>query len=128
MKSLRDHFDTLVKFANEHNFYESFLQVYFVEANSIQFVLNTGLQKIMRTSIFTFDGYEPRFNEILGYGHSWINLHLAGIIENSLLVVIEMPQGKNNVPREFVSIKYSLPENRIKENNWKLEGFYEIVD
>lgn len=125
---MKDNFETLLKFAYEHNFSESFWQVYFVEAASIQFVLNTGLQKIPRKSIFTFEDYKTRFNELLGAGHAWINLHLAGIIENSLLVIIEMPQGRNYVPREFVSIKFSLPEKRIEENNWKLEGFYEIID
>lgn len=128
MSNLRENFDTLIEFAGKNNFSESFSQVYFVEEKSMEFVLKSRIHKIPRESIFTFESYKTRFDALFDEGHSWINMYLAGIVENALLVIIEVPHYADKIPREFVSVKFSLPEKRILENDWKIEPFYEIID
>lgn len=114
-------------FAKEYNFFEHFSQIYFVERNEIQYVLSSGLNKIPRKFIFTSYSYETRFDELFDKGHSWINMNLAGILNKKLFIIIEVPDYENNVPREFVAVKYSLPTRRISENDWNMKPFYEIV-
>jgi hypothetical protein len=128
MEGLRENFETLLRFAKEHNFSQPFSQVYFVEQREIEFFSNSKSHKIPRKSLSTFESYENRFDELFNQGHSWINMYLAGVLNDFLLVIIETPDYENCVPREFVSIKFSLPEKRVAENNWKLEMFYKIID
>ena len=115
-------------FAKEHNFALPFSQVYFVEDKEIKFLPDSNLNKIPREALLSFESYEKRFNALFNQGHSWINMYLAGVLKDFLLVIIETPEYENNVPREFVSVKYSLPEKRISENKWRVESSYEIVD
>jgi hypothetical protein len=128
MSSLKKNFETLLKFAEENNFSQSFSQVYFVEDKDIEFFSNSNLHKIPREALLSFESYENRFDELLNQGHSWINMYLSGIFNNFLLVIIEIPDYENNVPREFVSVNFSLPEKRVTENNWSIDSSYEIFD
>lgn len=128
MNKLKENFESLLAFAKECNFHGTFITVGFVEEKDVQFVVKTGLTRIPRNCIFNFEDFENRFEELFDYGHSWINLYLAGIIEDTLLILIEVPQYKNNVPREFVSVNFSLPIKRIADNNWNLIPFYEIIE
>jgi hypothetical protein len=128
MSDLKKSFETLLMFAKEHNFALPFSQVYFVEDKEIKFLPDSNLNKIPLEALLTFESYEKRFDELFNQGHSWINIHLAGIFNDFLLVIIETPDYENCVPRKFVSVQYSLPEKRIEQNNWSIEGSYKIVD
>ena len=128
MSDLKKSFEALLMFAKEHNFALPFSQVYFVEDKEIKFLPDSNLNKIPREALLSFESYEKRFNALFNQGHSWINMYLAGVLKDFLLVIIETPEYENNVPREFVSVKYSLPEKRISENKWRVESSYEIVD
>lgn len=55
-------------------------------------------------------------------------MHLAGILEDSLFIIIEIPSYGNNVPIEFVAVNFSLPIKEIVDNNWNMKPFYQIVD
>jgi hypothetical protein len=118
----------LIKFAKQHNFNESFSQICFVESNKIHDVSSLNLHWISRRFIFDFDSYETRFDELLNEGYSWINMNLAGILEDSLFIIIEPPNYKNNIPIEFVAVNFSLPAKEIVNNDWNMKPFYQIID
>lgn len=124
MSELKDHFERLMNFAKQSNFHKPFSEVCFVESKSIQYYSNQ-LNKISRQEIFSFENYENRFNEALNQGHSWINMNLAGVLNDFLLVIIEVPNYKNN--SEFTEVNLSLPDTQVIENDWNISPFYEIV-
>jgi hypothetical protein len=128
MSELKKHFERLMEFAKQSNFRQPFSQVYFTEYKSVRrFFDPSKPDEISRQDIFTFEDYENRFNEILNQEHSWINLSFEGILDDSLLVVIELPNYKNNVPLEWISINLSLPNKEITKNNWDVSSFIKII-
>jgi hypothetical protein len=126
MSELKRHFERLLEFAKRQNFQRPFSQVYFTEAENIR-RFSDRPDEILRPDIFTFENFEDRFNEILNQGHSWVHLDFAGMSENSLLIIIELPNSENSVPFESVSVNPSLPNREIIENNWDARLFYKIT-
>ena len=128
MSELRKHFERLMEFAKQNNFRQPFSQVYFAEEKSIRrFFDSESADEISQQDIFTFEGYENRFSEILNQGHSWINLNFAGRLDDNLLLIVELPNYKNSVPFEWVSVNLSLPTKNVIENNWDVSSFIKIV-
>jgi hypothetical protein len=59
-----------MEFAKQNHFHKPFSEVYFVEDNTIQRFPDLDKPgEISRQSIFDFDNYEKRFDEILNQGH-----------------------------------------------------------
>lgn len=128
MSELKKYFERLMDFARQSNFNQPFSQVYFVEDKAIQHSFDSNKSsEIFRENIFTFENYENRLNQILNQGHSWVNFNFAGMLDDSLLIIIELPNYKNNVPFESVSVNLSLPEERVIENDWKTTDFVKII-
>jgi len=124
MSELKKHFERLMDFAKQNNFHKPFLQVYFVEDKNVR-RLPEKPDKLSRQNIFALKDYENRFNEILEQGHSWINLHFAGMVNDSLLILIELPNYKNNAA--ITTVNLSLAEKSVVENDWNISIFMEIV-
>ncbi len=126
MSELKKHFERLMEFAIQSNFHKPFSQVYFVEGKSIQgFYGSNKICELFRQDIFTFETYESRFNELLNQGYSWINMHFAGILNNNLLIVIEIPNYENTI--KFTSINLSGPSKKVTEKDYSLDSFIKIV-
>jgi hypothetical protein len=128
MSELRKHFERLMAFAKQSDFRKPFSQVYFVENRKINHSNNSEIaDEISRRDIISFEDYEDRFNEILNQGHSWVNLSFAGTMDDALLIVVELPNYKNTVLFEWVSVNPSLPEKRVVENDWNISPFMKII-
>ena len=77
--------------------------------------------------LFTPDNYRQRFCELLEDGHSWINLHISGVLDGLLILSVEWPSYENNIPREYVSVNLSGPRlNADGSPAWNLAGRLEI--
>jgi hypothetical protein len=74
--------------------------------------------RIPRWALATPEEYAPRFDQHLDAGHSWINMNAAGILDETLLVVIELPKYVNTVPRDKVSVNFSGPSVKDGELQW----------
>jgi hypothetical protein len=72
--------------------------------------------------------YEDRFDSHLNAGHSWFNMNAAGVLNDALLVIIELPKYKNNVPRNEVSVGFSGPAMAYGKSQWGASQRYRIVD
>ena len=72
--------------------------------------------------------YETRFDSHLDAGHSWINMNAAGILDDALLVIIELPRYKNSVPRDKVSVNFSGAAMLNGKSQWDASEMYRIVD
>jgi hypothetical protein len=128
MSELKKHFERLMEFAKQFNFHQPFSQVYFAESKFVRrFFDSESIDEISRQEIFTFEAYENRFDEIMHQGHSWINLSFEGMLDGNLLVFIELPNYKNSVPFESVSVHLCLPTKKIIENNWDVSPFIKIT-
>ena len=127
MSDLKTNINELFNFAAQHGFDKTFSAILIIEDKSINHILETGSKIVPRQAIFTPANFERRFNDIADSGHSWINFHLAGVLKESLVIVVEVPDYENKVPRDFVSINFSLPTTEIIENNWDISSSYKIV-
>jgi hypothetical protein len=103
----------------------SWSRVLFVEDTSIAHGMPS---LIPRKSLISVADYEARFDSHLDAGHSWINLNAGGILDDALLVIIELPRYKNNVPRDKVSVNYSGAAMVNGKPHWDASGRYRIVD
>src|SRR5258705_11058968 len=74
------------------------------------------VSRIARSSLCTPEAYESRFDELLSQGHTWVNMSAMGVFNDTLIVEIEFPQYKNDVPRNKLSVNYS----RSTDEQWNL--------
>ena len=125
MSDLEKHLNQLVSLMKEHGMPSSWSRVLFVEDTSISHGLPS---YIPRQALITLENYAARFDEHLDEGHSWINMSAAGILDDALLVIIHLPQYKNSVPRDRVSVNLSGPAMLNGKSLWDASDKYIIVD
>ena len=106
----------------------SWSRVLFVEEKDIE--RKSGRSRIQRSALWTRDDYQARFEGHLNAGHGWINMNAAGILDDSFLVVIELPNYQNTVPRDEVSVNLSGPTRDPKTGKprWNVADIFQIVD
>ena len=100
-------------------------RVVFVEDTSIVHGMPS---LILRNSLIPMADYAARFDSYLDAGHSWINMNAAGILDDALLVIIELPRYKNNVPRDKVSVNFSGAAIVNSKPQWDASERYRIAD
>lgn len=125
MNDLEKHFHRLITFMAEWGAPSSWSRVLFVEDTSISHEMPS---LIPRTALIPIEDYAARFNSLLDAGHSWINMSAAGILDDALLVIIELPSYKNNVPRDQVSVNFSGVALVNGKSEWNASEKYRIVD
>jgi hypothetical protein len=99
--------------------------IFFVEDTSI---IHGMPSLIPRSSIISMADYEARFDSHPNAGHSWINMNAAGILDGTLLVIIELPTHQNNVPKGRVSVNFSGAALVNGKSQWDASESYRIVD
>lgn len=125
MSELRKQFERLMEFAKKSNFQQPFSQVYFAESNHVC-RFSEKPDELSRKNLFIFEDYENQFAKILKQGHSWINLNFAGMLNDALLVLIELPNYENNV--DITTVNLSLSGKTVIENDWNISSFLKIID
>lgn len=125
MKDLERHLNQLILFMKEWGAPLSWSRVLFVEDTSITHGMPT---LIPRNALIPMEAYATRFESHLDAGHSWINLSAAGIIDNALLVVIELPKYRNDVPREKVLVNFSGAVMINGKPQWDASERFRVVD
>jgi hypothetical protein len=125
MSDLDKHFERLLGFAKQWGIPSSWSRVLFVEDESIEHGMPS---RIPRSSLVAMEEYAHKFEAHLNAGHEWINMRAAGILDDSLLVIIELPNYKNTVPRDYVSVNFSGPYFLNGNPNWNGSDRYIIVD
>jgi hypothetical protein len=103
----------------------SWSQVLFLENTSFTY---DRVYKIPRFALIPFKDYEKRFNELLDSGYHWINMNAFGIWNDNLIVVIELPNYTDNIPRDKVSVNFSGPAIINEKPQWDLSKRIEIVE
>jgi hypothetical protein len=109
MNDLQQHLDRLISFIRQSAQPLSWTRVLIVEDTA---ATHGESLSIPRSSLTTPEAFADQFELHLNAGHSWINMNAAGVIDDTLLVMIELPQYTNTVPRERVSVNLSGPSIR----------------
>lgn len=125
MNDLEKHLNQLVSFIKEWNASLSWSRILFVEDAAI---IHGMPSFIPRKALLPLDDYAARFDSHLDAGHSWVNMNAAGILNDSLLVIIELPRDKNNVPRDKVSVNFSGAVLNNGTLRWDASERYKIAD
>src|SRR5947209_6080942 len=97
MNDLERHLSQLVALMKKWGAPSGWSHVLFVEYASIT---RANPSLIPRKALIPIEEYAAIFDSHLDAGHSWINMSADGILDDALLVVIELPVYKNNVPRD----------------------------
>jgi hypothetical protein len=124
MNDLEKHLKQLAEFMKEWDA-PTWSLVLFIEDDSIAHGIPS---YIPSEALISMEDYAPRFDAHLDAGHSWINVQAAGILGDTLLVLIQLPRHKNNVPRDKVSVNFSGPAMMNSNSLWDASGKYIIVD
>ena len=82
---------------------------------------------IPRSTLATPEEYAARFDAHLDAGYSWINMNAAGIIDETLLVIIELPDYSNTTPRGKASVNLSGPNMKDGEIQWDVTNYIKII-
>jgi hypothetical protein len=125
MSDLKRHLNQLISFMKKGGAPSSWSRVFFVEDTSIVHGMPS---LIPRNALIPMADYETRFDSHLDAGHSWINMNAAGILDDALLVIIELPRYKNSVPRDKVSVNFSGAAMLNGKSQWDASEMYRIVD
>ena len=82
---------------------------------------------INKSSLYIIEEYSNEYHVNRTKGFSWINLKLAGLYENKLVVLITYPKQNANV--NFTSINYSGPYNDVDTGlpNWDFSKMHVFV-
>jgi hypothetical protein len=124
MNDLEKHFNRLASFMERWGAPSSWSRVLFVEEVSI----TRGMPSLIpRGSLIPMTDYAARFDSHLDAGHAWVNMNAAGILGDALLVVIELPGYKNNVPRDKVSVNFSGAAIIDGVAQWDASRAYRVV-
>ena len=83
---------------------------------------------IQRPALFTPEKYEARFDEHLAKGYSWINLNAAGVLDDTLLLVVELPSYFSGAPKDKVAVNLSGATTSNGKDIWNADERYKIVD
>ena len=125
MNDLERHLNQLISFMKKWGAPSNWSRVLFVEYSSI---IHGNPSLIPRSALIPAEDYALRFDSHLDAGHSWINMNAAGILNDVLLVIIELPTYKNNLPRDKVSVNFSGANIMNGKPQWDASKSYRIVD
>lgn len=78
-----------------------------VEDRSSQNNFIDGRIPILKTKVYSIEEYSQEYHSQKNKGYSWINLQLAGMHNNELIIVISYPARINNI--EKTSVNFSGP-------------------
>jgi hypothetical protein len=122
MSDLQKHIDQLISFIHDWTKESlSWSRIFLVEAANVNYEKTI---LVPQSALSTPEEYATRFDSHLNTGHGWINMNAAGILDNALLIIIELPQYFNSVPREKVSVNFSGPNM----SRWDATGHIEITE
>jgi hypothetical protein len=67
--------------------------------------------------------YDPRFDELLKEGFSWLNMSCYGVYDGFVIVAIEVPNREEGTlhPGTVTSVKFSGPTSSTKSRGWSVE-------
>ena len=83
---------------------------------------------VLRKEMFSSQEYAKRFDELFNEGHSWININVAGIFFDTLIVIIEFPYYKNTTPTGKTSVNFSGPSIIDGEPKWDISDTFSVID
>jgi hypothetical protein len=132
MNMLREHTNRLLSFLESSGLevpgYNGKLYVLEDKINhQVQGDYSVGL--INRQDLSIMSDFVDDYATLLGKGYSWINFSCQGLLENSMLIVIETPEsGEDTGPGvEDIQINYSGPRTIDDVVQWEADIFYEVV-
>ena len=82
---------------------------------------------IQRSALSTSKEYAARFDEHLAKGYSWINLNAAGILGDTLLVVVELPSYVSGIPKDKVAVNLSGATMSNGKTIWNADERFKVV-
>ena len=100
-------------------------QVLFVE---VQTFAAGKVPEIPQSALISSQDYAKRFDELLESGYHWINMNALGIWKDNLIIVIELPSYKSNIPKEKVSVNFSGPVIIDEKPQWDLSNRIEVLE
>ena len=127
MDSLQQHLARLISHARDWSEQPvSWSRIWLVEDTSVAY---GRVSLIPREALATPEEYAARFEAHLEDGHHWINLNAAGILDDALLVVVELPGYRNTGPgnRDLVSVNLSGPRIMDGKPQWDAGSHIQIV-
>ncbi len=124
MDDLEIHINKLKTFILKYDASLSWSRVLIIEDEKM---IHGNPSLIPRSALVTPEDYAMRFDEHLGKGYSWINMNAAGILGDTLLVVIELPNYVSGSSRDKVSINFSGAAMLRGKPVWDASERFEIV-
>lgn len=125
MNALQQHLDRLASFIQGSAKQPlSWSRVLIIEDTAIT---HGKINFLPRAALATPEEYAARFEAHLEAGHSWINMNAAGILDDALLVVIELPGYFNVAPKNKVSVNLSGPNIKDGQPQWDATDRIQIV-
>ena len=124
MNELERHLNRLESFILEIDDSVSWSRVFIVEYENIA---HGKPSLIQRSALSTPKDYAPRFDEHFAQGYSWINMNAAGILVDTLLVVIELPSYGSGAPKDKVAVNLSGAAMSNGKTVWNAEERFKIL-
>jgi hypothetical protein len=109
VEKLQCHLDALIGFVRNDKHHLPWSKILLVEDLDItrQMVNGKYVSFVPRRALSTPSEYTARFEELMNGGFSWINMNAAGVISDTLFVIIELPNYCITEARDKASVNLS---------------------
>ena len=83
---------------------------------------------IKKGELYAVEEYSDDYSIRKNSGYSWINLHCAGMYDDSLVIVIEYPIKSEGVKDTSINMSGPNNLNTVSSIEWNFEKSYKLVD
>lgn len=127
---LQTHLNRFVSFVHNDEQCLACSRVLIVEDSDIvhQQVEGKYISFVPRHALATPEQYSRRFEEHMNAGFSWININAAGIWDDTLLVIIELPNYASVTVRNKASVNFSGPHTIGGQPKWEVADWLRVID
>lgn len=121
MASLRDEIQQVVELARRQGLpaYNDMVVVFTGPKGRLT---NDGKMVVDAGEIQPVAAAEPKWNELLGAGHPWINVTCGGVYRGDLLIVVETGRTDNLKPGIRTSVNHSGAMQGVVDAGWDAEA------
>jgi hypothetical protein len=124
MSQLETHLNRLISLFESWGCDLSWSKILIVEDSSIT---RAPITFIPQAALHTPEQYTNKFDDLINGGYTWINMTAAGIVEDALLVVIELPSYTNKQAGNRVSVNLSGPGIKGGKPQWDISDTVKFI-
>lgn len=113
--------------SSARNKYElpAFLSVCVIEKKDVRY--GEAPVRFKKADVIEIEKYEERFKDVLHAGYAWVDVQLAGFLDDRLVLLVNYPSGSTGVPPGMTKIELHGPALDINNSPmWDIRQLFMV--